>query len=141
MFRLYSKGCEYILKALVCLGMSGSKAYSAKEICRKARIPEAYTRKAFQALVRGGLLKSGTGPGGGYTLADSPENISVLRIIEEVEGKESFNQCIMGLPRCGDNKPCPLHSTWTDSKLKLIDDLKKKTLRDLIDVSGKGKKK
>lgn len=124
---------------MVSLGLGEGRAYSARELCRKARIPESYSRKTFQALVREGFLKSGTGPGGGYTLIGAPEDISVLSIIEAVEGKDSFDQCVMGMARCNDKKPCPLHFTWTASKIKLVADLKEKTLRDLIDSTEKEK--
>lgn len=141
MFKLYSTGCKYTLKALIFMGQERGRPLSAKEICRKAHISEAYTRKTFQALVRGGFLKSGTGPGGGYTLAGDPEKISVLSIIEAVDGKERRNECVMGLPRCNEKNPCPLHFTWVDSKEKLYKDLQKKTLKDLIAASRKKKAK
>lgn len=136
MFQLYSKGCEYTIRALIHIGADRAKAFTAKEVCRKARIPESYTRKTFQALVRGGFLKSVTGPKGGYRLTLEPEEITVLSIIQAVEGEETFSQCVMGLARCNDRKPCPLHFVWTESKEKMVGELQSKTLKDLIAASA-----
>jgi len=135
MFRLYSKGCEYAIRALTHLApKNGKQKFLAKDVCKKAGIPEFFTRKTFQALVKGGFLKATPGPGGGYQLMSAPKDISLLSIIKAVDGKESFDQCVLGLPKCDDTQPCSLHHTWLGVKGKLCSDLQAKTLQDLIDI-------
>lgn len=133
MFRLYSKGCEYTIRALMHLLPQQEDRYvGAKEICRRARIPEPFTRKMFQALVQKGLLRAVPGPRGGYQLACPPEKISVLRVIRAVEGEDAFDTCILGLPTCNNRNACPLHVTWSRAKRSLLPDLTATTLRDLV---------
>lgn len=139
MFQLYSRGCEYTLQALIVMGADSDRAYTAREICQAAGIPESYTRKTFQALVRGGFLNSLKGPGGGYRLVNRPEEISVLSVIEAVEGKENFAGCVMGLGSCNNINPCPLHFTWIEVKEKLLLTLEGKSLSDLIETRGSKK--
>ncbi len=137
MFRLYSKGCEYALRALLQIAPAdGDERFQAHVICRKAGIPESYTRKVFQSLVQGGFLKALRGPGGGYTLTEHPTKISLLRIIQEVDGDQTFDSCIMGLPHCTREKACPLHTVWSEAKQPLIEQLRNTTLQDLLDASN-----
>lgn len=136
MFRLYSKGCEYAIRALMVVAPTDSeKRFQAKKVCKKARIPESFTRKIFQDLVAAGFLEAVRGPGGGYSLVYSPAEISLLEIIEAVDGKDTFDHCIMGLPACQSTKPCPLHETWSKAKQELVERLESKTLEDLIEAS------
>ena len=135
-FRLYSKGCEYALRALLQFApANGDERFQARVICRKAGIPESFTRKVFQSLVQGGFLKALRGPGGGYALTEHPSRISLLRIIQEVDGEHTFDSCIMGLPQCGGEKSCPLHEVWSGAKQSLVAQLRNTTLQDLLDVS------
>ena len=139
MFRLYSKGCEHTIRALLFfVPDDGKKNCAAKEVCEKAKIPEPSTRKIFQSLVQGGFLKAITGPGGGYALRRSPDKINVLSLIKAVDGKNTFEGCVMGLSACRQNNPCPLHQTWRKVKKILLQELKSTTLQDLIDASKPG---
>ena len=131
MFQLYSKGCEYTIKALIQM-RDPDQNYGARDICRHARVPESFSRKIFQSLVRGKFLRSVSGPGGGYKLRKRPDEISILDIVWAVDGPRAFDQCIMGFSRCGGKNACPLHQSWLKAKAPLIHELQKKKLQDLI---------
>ena len=132
MNRFYSKSSQYTLRALAYIAACGQKRnFSAIEVCKKAAIPEAYTRKTFQALVQGGFLKAISGPGGGYTLTRKPSKITVLDIMEAVEGPEVFSGCVLGLARCDNANPCSLHQAWVKIKKQMLKELFSKTLKDL----------
>jgi Rrf2 family transcriptional regulator, iron-sulfur cluster assembly transcription factor len=144
MFCLYSKGCEYTIRALTCvLNDTGRRGFLVKEICRRAKVPEPFTRKAFQKLAKNGFLKVLRGPGGGYQLTRDPGQISILELIKAVDGKEVFEQCVMGLAQCEDKEPCPIHVTWKRVKSKVIAELGTKTLEQLMALpdSKKGLRK
>lgn len=132
MFCLYSKGCEYAIRALseIAHGKIGDK-FLARDICLKVGIPEAYARKTFQALVQNGFLKAVTGPGGGYSLTRDPIKTSVLDVIEAVEGKEHFSKCILGLPACNNQSPCALHAIWMEMKAGMITALGERKIIEL----------
>ncbi len=133
-FCLYSKGCEYAIRALAEISDAGFNAkFRAKDICRKAGIPEPYARKTFQALVQSGFLRAVPGPGGGYSLARDPKSTTVMDVVDAVEGKGNYSQCMMGLAVCNDHKPCSLHFMWLKLKGQLIDALSSRTLLDLSD--------
>jgi len=141
MFRLYSKGCEYAIRALIEVAPTDAKdKFLAKEVCRKAKIPEFFTRKTLQALVKGKFLRAVPGPGGGYQLIQPPNKISLLNIIQAVDGVDTFDKCIAGLPYCDDKQPCPLHHQWKKTKKEFLSNLEAKTLQDFIDIYNRRKK-
>ncbi len=138
MFKIYSKGCEYAICALTQIPLKdSSQSFLAVDICRKANVPEHSTRKALQLLVGGGLLESVSGPGGGYKLTKNPRNISLLDIIKSIDGENVFDHCIVGLSKCGSGSPCPVHKTWTRMKSKMLTELSRKTLYELLTVGVK----
>ncbi|MCC6697162.1 MAG: Rrf2 family transcriptional regulator [Candidatus Hydrogenedentes bacterium] len=142
MFKLYSKGCEYALRALTyAASRSGNGRFQAKDVCEKADIPESFTRKVFQALTQGGFLQAVRGPGGGYELSRPPEKISLLDVIEAVEGQDTFEHCVLGFPECGGKHPCPLHETWSKAKRQLMAQLEHRTLQDLADSTTRKKRR
>lgn len=132
MFSLYSKGCEYAIQALVEMASqkTGTK-FLARDICRKADIPEAYARKTFQALVQCRFLTAVPGPGGGYSLTRDPAKTTVMDVIEAVDGAEGFSRCILGFDVCGNHNPCSLHTMWVELKSKMLGMLASESLLDL----------
>ncbi len=129
MFKLYSKGCEYALRALLCVVADRErKRFRARSVCRQAGIPEAYSRKVFQSLVQGGFLRAVPGPGGGYELTRDPEQITLLEVIRAVDGDDTFSECILGFALCGGEKPCPFHALWGDARMELLDRLGAQTM-------------
>ncbi|NUM53831.1 MAG: Rrf2 family transcriptional regulator [Candidatus Hydrogenedentes bacterium] len=138
MFKLYSKGCQHALWALSYAHLEREGArFQPKDVCHRTGIPEPFTRKILQALVQGGFLNAHRGPGGGYTLARSAEKISLLDVIKAVEGRDTFDHCVMGLPECGGVNPCPIHRMWADAKTKLLKDLAAKSLADIAVIALK----
>lgn len=133
MFKLYSKACEYVLRILVRIPpKKAGDRFSLAELCRQADVPEAYVRKIFQSLSRQGMLEASTGPGGGYRLLKSPEDISLLDLVLAIDGEDVFDHCIMGLPQCGHANPCSVHNMWIDMKERITDELSAQTLKDLM---------
>lgn len=129
MFCLYSKGCEYSLRALAEFILDHkSESSRARDICRKAGIPEAYARKSFQALARAGFLKAVSGPRGGYSLAFDPKKKTVLDVIQAMEGKDFLSACVLGFPSCGHRNPCAIHTTWLNMKEAIVSELSSQTM-------------
>lgn len=138
MFRLYSKGCAHALKALSAIpAAEAQKTFTASRLCRKAGVPESFTRKTLQLLSQAGYLRTVTGPKGGYSFKVPPKKISLLKLIEVIEGKDNFQECILGLAACNDRQSCSLHKSWTQMRAQLKKSLKGKTLEDLMSLDKK----
>ena len=72
------------------------------------------------------------GPSGGVKFAKPSSEITILDIIHAIDGEALFNECILGLPNCGDEKPCPLHDKWSEYCQSLQDDFSQTSIQDLV---------
>ncbi len=91
------------------------------DIAEKLDISFHFLAKILQALTHRGILKSFRGPHGGVALARPADDISLDELIEAVDGPRSFDGCLMGLPGCGVEKPCPLHEQWEKTQQSISD--------------------
>jgi len=92
-----------------------------KEISKELNISFHFLTKIFQILSRHGLMMSYRGPNGGVALAKPASEISLIDIITALEGEDFFEGCILALPGCGDEAPCPLHDYWGKIRGELRD--------------------
>src|SRR6266581_5544074 len=95
MFRL-SKKSDYGLIALKHLAQHNDESVSARQIAAQYRIPAELLAKVLQKLARKGLLVSQQGINGGYLLARDPARISIVDVIEALEGPISITPCERG---------------------------------------------
>lgn len=101
------KTVEYALRAVVVLARAPERAYSADQVAESTRVPRRYVHKVLQALVRGGLVRSQPGPGGGYALVRPPKTLTILDVVNAVEPIPRIRGCPLGLK--GHTSLCPLH--------------------------------
>src|SRR5205823_9851038 len=95
MFRL-SKKADYGLIALKHLAQHSDESVSAREIAAHYHIPAELLAKVLQKLVRKGLLISQQGMNGGYVLARDPAAISIVDVVEALEGPIAMTPCERG---------------------------------------------
>jgi Rrf2 family protein len=84
---------EWVLHTVTSLAQLGGEPASAAQLAGYYDVPPAYLAKQLQALVRAGLLTATTGPRGGFRLAVPPARITLLQIIEAVDGASPFYKC------------------------------------------------
>ncbi|MCB9941280.1 MAG: Rrf2 family transcriptional regulator [Planctomycetaceae bacterium] len=95
------------LCAAVWLGRTPDKAESADKLAEAIRVPRRYLHKVLQDLVKAGLVRSQSGPGGGYRIDCDPAEISILDVINAVGKIERILACPLGLE--SHTSLCPLH--------------------------------
>jgi Rrf2 family protein len=76
-------------------------------------------------------MTSYRGPKGGVALAKPASEISLIEIITALEGIDFFEGCILALPNCGDEAPCPLHDYWGIMRDELKDMFEQTSLDEL----------
>lgn len=101
------KTAEYALRAIVWLGRDPNQRESADVLAEKTQVPRRYLHKVLQDLVRAELVRSQSGPGGGYSLARPPKKITILDVVNAVAPLERIRHCPLGLPT--HIRLCPLH--------------------------------
>jgi Rrf2 family transcriptional regulator, nitric oxide-sensitive transcriptional repressor len=101
------KTAEYALRTVACLAGDPEHPASADHLAEQTKVPRRYLHTVLQDLARGGLVRSRSGPGGGYSLAQDADTISILDVVNAVAPLERIRHCPLGLP--SHTKLCPLH--------------------------------
>lgn len=111
---MFSKACEYGVKAMIFIAQNNEEnsRVSLKEIAGEIKSPVAFTAKIMQILTREGLLISGRGAAGGFSLAAPAKKISLAQIVNAIDGNHVFTGCGLGLDKCDATKPCPVHDQF-----------------------------
>ncbi len=110
---IFSKKCEYGIQAVLYLAARNDQGLIVSdEIAKNLNIPKEFISKILQSLTESGIINSRKGRVGGFTLGKSPDQITLLDIVEAIDGLEVFNNCVLGFPECSPEKPCPLHDKW-----------------------------
>lgn len=128
MFRL-SKRADYGLIAMKHLSIHPDEACSAPEIARIYNIPSELLSKVLQKLVRKGLLESHAGPNGGYGLAREPEKISIIEVLEALEGPLQLTPC--EADDCEQLEWCSIRDPLREVKQRMVSVLVDTTIQQL----------
>lgn len=129
---LYSKPCEYAIRAAAYLARQPQdRLIPVSQIARSESIPVPFLSRILYQLAQEGLLASRTGPGGGFQLARAAKDISLQDVVAVVDGLEGLQQCAVGLARCSDEMPCPLHDMWKELRGRISRYLETTSLADM----------
>ncbi len=136
---MISKACEYGIKALLFMSTKSNEQsrVTLNEISTAINSPVAFTSKILQKLVAAGIITSVKGTGGGYQITPAKIKSTRLRhIIEAIEGEAALVGCFLGLPKCSDAKPCPVHHMYGPIREMLHKSLFDMSLFDIIKNEG-----
>jgi len=134
---IYSRSAEYAIRALIPLARLPTGEFAlVKTLAAQTGIPSHFLAKILQDLARLGLLKSTKGPHGGFRLNQPPEEITMLRIVEAMDGPGRYNGCIGGSPECHDRVACAMHDGWMALRSRIMDYLGGTSIADLAKALG-----
>ncbi len=103
------RNTDYALRAMVHLASRyGQEVVSAKTIAQEQDFSYALASKLMQRLQKAGLIESTMGVCGGFQLARDPSQISLLDVIEAIQGPISLNKCLLGVKVCKRHGTCPI---------------------------------
>ena len=104
---------------------------STAAISKAEGIPLPFLTKVISRLATAGLVVTRRGMGGGVSLARSPDEISLLQVVEAVDGPILLNRCLLRSGTCELEPYCAAHDVWSDIQARFIQDLDAVTMRDL----------
>lgn len=131
---MFSKACEYGIKACIFIATKTyeGKLVSPKEIAAEINSPQAFTAKILQALVRSNILNSIKGAYGGFEIDKAKVNtLKLAEIVKAIDGDNIYKGCGLGLEKCDENHPCPVHNKFKEVRDRLKDMLESTTLEEL----------
>ncbi len=131
MFHITRKG-DYAIRGMVYLaGKPRSEVTLLREISEAVDVPLPIMAKIFQHLNKTGMVKSQRGAGGGFQLGRKAKEISLLEVIEAVDGPVSLNLCIIERGSCGREQFCSVHPVWVKMQRKFKSELGRISLQYL----------
>jgi Rrf2 family transcriptional regulator, iron-sulfur cluster assembly transcription factor len=138
---MFSKACEYGIRSSIYIAEQSQlgRKVSLKEVAEEIESPVAYTSKILQKLSREHIIKSEKGPRGGFSI-DILElkNIKLSTIVKAIDGDDIYVGCGLGLKKCNDKKPCPLHNQFIGIRNELKEMLETTTVKSLTEGLDKG---
>jgi Rrf2 family protein len=113
---MITKKTEYAIKALWELAQRNDNLTTSKEIAQRQAIPPKYLPQIIAALSQAGLLTSIRGYGGGLKLSRPAEEITLLNVIEAIQGKPKLFECQIGHSDCSHQTECQLKSIYNEAR-------------------------
>ena len=129
---ILSKSCIYGIQAAIYVAAQGGGRFVAiSTVAEQLNISFHFLTKVLQQFTQAGIMTSYRGPRGGVMLANSTESVTLYDMICAIDGSEMFTECMLGLPGCGMQEPCPAHEHWVEVRQKFTHIAKKTTLHAL----------
>ncbi len=128
-----TRQADYAIRAVLYLSRLGPTQHAATSIVAKEqRIPPSFLAKIISQLSIAGLLHTSRGARGGVTLAREPEEISLLDVVEAIDGPILINQCAGDTDVCALKGDCPVHPIWIETQQQLVKRLRETKFGGLV---------
>ncbi|MCB0536095.1 MAG: Rrf2 family transcriptional regulator [Bacteroidetes bacterium] len=138
---MFSKACEYGIRAAIYIAQQSlvDRKVSLKDIAKAIESPTAYTSKILQKLSKNSIIKSDKGPTGGFSMDKTElEKVKLCSIVYAIDGDAVYTGCGLGLKKCNENKPCPVHNQFKLIREELKKMLETTTVKTLATDFEKG---
>ena len=128
-----TRQADYALRAIKYLPrLSPGEKASTSAIALEQSIPPSFLAKIISQLSIAGLIHTARGAHGGVFLSRSAADISILDVVEAIDGPITMNECTTNPNICSFSSDCVLHDLWCDTRLELITKLKKTTFSQIV---------
>ncbi len=127
-----TRQADYAVRAVLHLAKNGDTRTATSTIAVEQRIPPSFLAKIVSQLSIAGLLHTSRGARGGVTLARAPKEITLLEVIEAIDGPIQLNECVGDTGACSFDADCPLRPVWCDAQEDLVKRLKSTNFADMV---------
>ncbi len=128
-----TRQADYAVRAVLYLSRVGNNQRSATSmVAKEQHIPPSFLAKIISQLSIAGLLHTSRGARGGVTLAREPKDITLLEVIEAIDGPIQLNECVGENGLCTFDDDCPLRPVWCEAQNELVKRLKGTTFDQLM---------
>jgi len=128
-----TRQADYALRAMLYLAkMDPTQRSATSQIAEIQQIPPSFLAKIISQLSIAGLIHTSRGARGGVSLARPIEDVSLLDVVEAIDGPISLNECTHNQDSCPFGEECPIHPIWCEAQKELVDKLKNTRFSDLI---------
>jgi Rrf2 family protein len=128
-----TRQADYAVRAVLYLAQADHTERTATStIAQEQKIPPSFLAKIISQLSIAGLLHTSRGARGGVTLAREPKDISLLEVVEAIDGPIQLNECVQSEGVCSFEDACPVRAIWCDAQDELVRRLKRTSFGDLL---------
>ena len=131
-----TRQADYALRAVIYLSQLAPEQRAAtSQIAEVQSIPPSFLAKIVSQLSVAGLLQTSRGARGGVSLAKAPDEITVLDVVEAIDGPILLNECVACAGNCSFGESCPMKPVWTDTQSELVNRLKNINFSSFVQVN------
>ncbi|KAA0275849.1 MAG: Rrf2 family transcriptional regulator [Anaerolineales bacterium] len=127
-----TRQADYAVRAVLHLARNGETRTATSVIAEEQKIPPSFLAKIISQLSIAGLLHTSRGARGGVTLARDPREITLLEVIEAIDGPIQLNECVGETGVCTFDANCPLRPVWCEAQEELVGRLKGTNFADML---------
>ena len=128
-----TRQADYAVRAVLHLAqMKNGERAATSSVAKEQRIPPSFLAKSISQLSIAGLLHTSRGARGGVTLAREPKDITLLEVVEAIDGPIQLNECVAEGGVCSFDDHCPIRSVWCEAQDELVERLKKTDFAQLL---------
>ncbi len=107
-----SRETDYAMRCVLHLSVNPGQTCMVEEMAQARGVPRSFLAKILQKLKRANIVESFRGVKGGFALARKPSDISLLDVIEAIQGVVSLNICAVDEKACDRSGDCVIHPVW-----------------------------
>lgn len=127
-----TREADYAVRCVWYLAGKRDEVTMVDEISKEMAIPKSFLAKIVQKLSKADIVKSYRGVKGGCQLARKPAKISLLDVIEAIEGPVAMNICAIDKKLCGLSDKCKVHPVWVSLRREVEGTLRNKKFSQLV---------
>lgn len=133
-----TRAADYAVRVMVHLAtLPFGQRSTRDELAASGEVPGHFLSKILQTLSRSGLITSHRGASGGFSLAKPAESVTLLDVVEAVDGPIQLNVCVVSGPGCNRQTWCAVHEVWAEAQNALTSVLRGATLARLASEGQK----
>jgi len=128
-----TRQADYAIRAMLYLSaLKPEEKAATSKIAESKKIPSSFLAKIISQLSIAGLIRTTRGARGGVTLAHPPKDISILDVVEAIDGPIALNDCTNDPLACTFGDECPIRPLWCDTQSELVMKLKTTNFADFL---------
>jgi Rrf2 family protein len=129
-----TRQADYAIRSMIHLaGLPLDGRVATASISEAEGIPLPFLTKVISRLATAGLVTTSRGMGGGVSLARAPEEVTLLQVVEAVDGPILLNHCLLRAGACERELYCAAHEVWGEIQARFVQELNSVTMHQLAE--------
>ena len=128
-----TRQADYALRAMIYLArLEPNQRAATSQIAEEQHIPPSFLAKIISQLSIAGLIHTSRGARGGVSMARTPGEVSILEVVEAIDGPIALNECTAISGSCQFGEDCPMRPIWCDTQAELVEKLRNTTFEQVL---------